>query len=190
MKILHIALAALAACAVAQPAGAATVSVQPSSAQVASGSSFTVDLVLDATDAPGTHPGLYGGQVELAFDPALLSYTGFTLASGVSFFSDPEVVSANGRTTVTLGFQDAGDAGRVGTYSFDAIGTPGSVATLDIEDARPFFGTFVAQVPTIEPFYPTFIDGSVNIVPLPGTAWLLITGFGVVAARARRLARA
>ena len=187
MKILPIVLFALAL-----PASAATVSVQPSSAQVATGAAFTVDRVLDASDAPGSHPGLYGGQVVLAFDPTLLSYSSFTLASGVTFFSAPVVGSANGLTTVTLGFENAGDTGRVGTYAFNAVGAAGSVATLDIADADPFFGTFVAQLPTNQPFYPAFVDASVNVtaVPLPGAAWFLATGFGVAAARARRQVRA
>lgn len=189
----HLPALAIAASALAFAglrAEAATISVQPSAAQVAQGSAFTVNLMLNATDAPGSHPGLYGGQVVLAFNPALLTYGGFTLASGVTFFSSPVVASAGALTTITLGFENATDVGRAGTYSFTAIGAPGSVATLDIADADNFFGTFVSYVPTYQPFYPAFVDATVQVVPLPGTAWLLVTAFGAVAARARRLAKA
>lgn len=182
-------LLALATLTLSAGAGAATVSVQPSSAQVAQGTAFTVDLMLNASDAPGAHPGLYGGQVVLAFNPALLSYGGFALASGVTFFSSPVVGSSGGLTTVTLGFENATDVGRAGTFSFTAIGAPGSVAALDIADADDFFGTFVSYVPTYQPFYPAFVDASVQVVPLPGAAWLMATAFGAIAARARRARR-
>ena len=158
----------------------------PSSATVAENGAFTVDLLLDATDAPGDHPGLFGGSIVLSFDPTLLAYGGFALAEGVSYFSSPVTGTANGNQTVTLGFENAGDVGAVGTFSFTAIGSAGSIATLGIADSDQFFGTFVSQVPTNQPFYPEFIGASVEIVPLPGAAWLLVTALGIAGVRTRR----
>jgi len=180
-------LAGLLALAASLSATAATISLQPSSALV--GGAFTVDLLLDARDAPGGHPGLFGGEIVLAYDPAIISYdvaTGFDLASGVTFFSNPAGGTANGKNTVTFGFENAGENGRVGTFSFEAIGAPGSTALLDIEDTDPFFGTFVNTVPSNQPFQPQFVDASVQVVPLPGAGWLIATAFGAALARARR----
>ena len=61
-----------------------------------------------------------------------------------------------------------------------------------LADADDFFGTFFNTVPTNQPFYPTFTGTSVQItpVPLPGAAWLLVTAFGIAAARLRRTSRA
>lgn len=188
MKLRHaLSLSGLLALAASLPATASTISLQPSATLV--GGAFTVDLVLDAQDAPGGHPGLFGGEIVLTYDPALISYdvaTGFDLASGVTFFSNPVGGTAGGLNTVTFGFENAGDNGVVGTFSFEAIGSPGSIALLDIEDADPFFGTFVNTVPTNQPFYPQFVDASVQVVPLPGAGWLIATAFGAALVRARR----
>lgn len=184
-KLLIAVLGSLAF-AISSNAGAATITLQPSAAQVAQNGAFTVDLLLNASDAPGSHPGLYGGSIVLDFDPAVITYGAFALAPGVSFFSSPVTGSGGGRATVTLGFENAADVGRVGTFSFTAIGSPGSSSTLNIEDADDFFGSFIAQVPTEQAFYPQFVDASVQVVPLPGAAWMLLTAFGIAGARARR----
>lgn len=172
-------------------AQAASLALVPSSPSVGPGGTFTVSLVLDATDAPGAHPGLYGGEIVVDFDRTLLSYGGFTLASGVSLFS-PQVVATSGNTqTVTLGFDNAPDSGTVGTFSFTALGPAGSLATLGLADTDDFSGSFASYVPTYQRFYPAFIDAEVNVVPLPAGVWLLATGvvaLGALRSRARRTA--
>jgi hypothetical protein len=168
---------------------AASLALVPSAASVAQNGAFTVNLVLNAADAPGAHPGLYGGEVIVDFDTTLLTYGSFTLASGLTFFSSP-VVATNGNTqTVTLGFENAPDTGTVGTFSFTAIGTVGSLATIGLVDADDFSGSFASYVPTYQRFYPTFTGAQVNVVPLPAGIWLLGTAVGALAAR-RRLRRA
>lgn len=169
---------------------AATISLQPSVPLVAQSSAFTVDLLLDASDAPGAHPGLYGGQIVIDFDPALLTYGGFSLAGDVRFFSSPVTGTRGGRQTVTLGFENAGDVGTVGNFSFTVLGAPGIIASINLADADDLFGTFVSYVRSDQPFYPDFVDTSVQVVPLPGTAWLLLTAFAAAGTRARRLLRA
>lgn len=160
-------------------AGAATISLQPSAALVPQSTTFTVNLFLNAGDAPGSHPGLYGGQILIDFNPALITYNSFALASGLSFFSNPVVGSANGHRTVTLGFDNATDTGRVGTFNFTAIGAPGGIATIGLADADNFFGTFVTYTPTYQAFYPAFNGTSIQVsaVPLPGTAVMFLTAF-------------
>lgn len=171
-------------------AEAASISLQPSQAIVQQNGNFTVDLLLNATDAPGSHPGLFGGQVVIDFNPALLTYTGFS--TSLHLFSPVTTGSSGGKQTVTLGFDNAVDNGVVGTFSFKAIGSPQQVAGIGLADADDFMGTFVSYVPTNQAFYPTAAGTSIQIqaVPLPGAAWLAVTALGAAATRLRRRATA
>ncbi len=184
-----LAVLALGATATTQ---AATITLVPSAPSVIEDTIFTVNLVLNASDAPGTHPGLYIGEVIVDFDPAQLSYQGFAFTAPVEQMGGaPAVGSAGGRQTVTLGFQKASDTSTIGTFSFLAIGSPGAVATLGVADADDFIGTFISKLPTDQPFDPQFNGASVTIapVPLPATAWLLATAFAAAGARARMARR-
>ncbi|MBL8199498.1 MAG: VPLPA-CTERM sorting domain-containing protein [Chromatiales bacterium] len=188
MKIRQL-TAALLLVAAAGTAQAASLALVPSAGTVAPNGAFTVDLVLNAADAPGAHPGLHGGQIVVDFNQTLLTYGSFTLASGLNFFSSP-VVATNGNTrTVTFGFENAPDSGTVGTFSFTATGPVGSLATIGLVDADDFSGSFANYVPAYQRFYPDFAGAQVNIVPLPAGIWLLGTGVAALAAR-RRFQRA
>ena len=183
-------LLALAALALGARVEAATVRLEPLPAIVEPGSPLSIELWLDATGAPGTHPGLYGGEVVVDFDPLFLAYQSLNLAPGVSFFSGPSTGSAGSRQTVTFGFENAaGDFSLVGTFLFTALGAAGSETIIGVADADDFFGTFIAYVPTNQPFYPGFSGTRVQFVPLPGTVLLLLTGVAALAARARRASR-
>lgn len=169
-------------------AQAASLALVPSATSVAQNGTFTVNLVLNAADAPGAHPGLYGGEIIVDFNKTLLTYGSFTLASGLSFFSSPVVASSGNTQTVTFGFENAPDTGTVGTFSFTAIGPVDSLATIGLADADDFSGSFASYVPTYQRFYPTFTGAQVNVVPLPAGIWLLGTAVGALVAR-RRFAR-
>jgi len=188
MQIRHFAAALLLTIA-GTTAQAASLTLFPSAASVARNGNFTVNLVLNATDAPGAHPGIYGGEIIVDFDRTLLTYSGFTPASGVTYFA-PLVVATSGNTqTVSFGFENVTDTGTVGTFAFTAIGPVGSLATIGLVDADDFSGSFASYVPTYQRFYPDFVAAQVNVVPLPGAVWLLGTAVGALAAR-RRLRRA
>lgn len=176
-KSTWLACALLAAAAQAQ---AATVWLLPESEQVGVGATFAVDLRLDASDAPGAHPGRYAGEIVISFDSALLSFNDFDPLGPVSLFSGPATGSAGGLGTITLGFENATDTGVVGRFSFTATGPVGSVASIGLADADDFFGSFIANDPTNQPFYPEFQDASVQIVPLPATMWLLGSALGLM----------
>jgi hypothetical protein len=195
MKARHItSLLGILALAMSLNAGAATVSVQASSAQVPQSSAFTVNLVLSAADAPGDHPALISGQVVVDFNPALISYVIFTPTGGAQFWSGTGVVtgSSGGRTTLTIGLDNMPESGTAGIFTFLAVGAPQSIATIGLADADDFLGTFVNVFQTNHTFVPTFNGTSVTIsaVPLPGGAWLMVTAFGIAASRLRRNPRA
>ena len=167
---------------------AASLKLVPSASTVAQNGSFTVDLVLNASDVPLIlHPNLFGGSVVVDFNRTLLSYGGFTLKNGLSFFDAP-VTTTNGNTqTVTFGFDNAPDEGTVGTFSFTAIGGPGSLASLGLIDADDYSGSFASYNPGYKRFTPVFTGTQVSIsaVPLPAGVWLLGTAVGALAARRR-----
>ncbi len=166
---------------------AGTIQLLASAGSVAQNSPFTVNLVLDASDPliPGTRPGTFSGEVIVNFDITKLTYTGFTLANGLSYYISP-VVATNGNTrTVRLGFNGAAEVGTVGTFSFTAIGSPGSVATIGLADGDPVPGSFVNTVPTNQRFIPTPTGAQVTIVPAPAGVWLLGTAVAALVIRRR-----
>ncbi len=176
-------LTALLFLAVCSNAHAASLSLVTPAGSVVENSLFTVTLEMDARDAPGAHPGLFGGAVLISFDTTLLTYQNdFTLAPGLSYFSAPAVSNNGNLQTLTFGFDNGVDLGAVGTLSFRAIGPVDSVANIGLADADDFFGTFISYVPTYQPFYPEFNPVQVQIspVPLPAAAWLLLTGLGAL----------
>ncbi|MEZ5566305.1 MAG: hypothetical protein R3F24_12760, partial [Gammaproteobacteria bacterium] len=161
---------------------AASLSLVPSATTVIEGTGFTVDLVLDASDAPGAHPGLYGGEILVDFDNTLLNYNSFTLTSGLSFYIDPVTTTTGNTNTVRFGFDNAPDNGTVGTFSFTAAGLPGSLAQIGLVDADDFSGSFASYVPTYQRFYPDFsgTEVSISAVPLPAGMWLLGSALGML----------
>jgi len=186
MNIRNVA-GALLLIAAGSTAQAASLALVPAADPVVQNGAFTVNLVVNAADAPGIHPGLQSGAIRVDFDRTLLTYNSFTLASGLIFFS-PLAVTTNGNAqTLTLGFQNAPDAGPVGTFSFTATGPVGSLATLGLVDADDLFGSFVNKAVSDKPYVPTFTGTQVSIsaVPLPAGIWLLGTAVGALAARRR-----
>jgi hypothetical protein len=173
------------------------VSLQPSTPTVGAGASFTVAVVLDATGV-GSLPGSYDGQFVIDFDPIKLRFDAFDLAPGVSFFSGPAVGSSGGRQTITIGFiestglnfVDAGGTGSIGRFSFTALATPGTIATIGIADADDLFGSFVSNTPTYQPFYPAFQGTQVGVIPVPAAGLLLASALGGLGLWRRRGAAA
>ncbi len=167
-------------------AQAASLTLVPSAATVAPGGAFTVNLVLDATSAPGTHPGIFSGQILLDFDNSELTYGGFVASSDVTFYLALTGATTGNTQTVGFGFVKPGDVGTVGTFSFTALGAPGTLAELGLVDGDNFFGSsFVNNIPTEQRFTPLITGAQVSIVPLPAGLWLLGTAVGALALRRR-----
>jgi hypothetical protein len=183
IRTLTAALLLIAAGGAAQ---AASLTLMPSAGTVAQNGSFTVDLMLDAADVvPGANPRSFGGEILVDFDATLLNYTGFSLASGVSFYLAPSVTNSGNMQTVRLGFDNAPDMSTVGTFSFTALGGPGSLATLGLADGDDFSGSFASYAPTYQRFFPDLAGAQINVVPLPAGVWLLGTAIGALAVRRR-----
>ncbi len=185
IRILSAALLLVAASTTIQ---AASLKLVPSAGTVVQNGSFTVDLVLNASDIPLiAHPNLFGGSIIVDFNKTLLTYGGFSLASGLSFFEAPVTTTSGNTQRVTFGFDNAPDVGTVGTFSFTAIGAPGSLASLGLVDADNYSGSFASYNSGYKRFYPEFTGTQVNIsaVPLPAGVWLLGTAVAALAARRR-----
>jgi hypothetical protein len=184
-RVLAIVVASLAL-SVSLGARASSVSLVPSTTNVLQNGTFTVDLMLSAADAIGGHPGDYVGKVTLDFDPLKLAYQGFAFTSPVTQYMAVSTGTAGARQTVSLGFAEATDNSKIGVFTFQALSSLGST-NLGVADYDDFIHTFFNTTPTNQRFYPNFNGTSVNIsaVPLPATAWLLATGFGLVGIRQR-----
>lgn len=181
MKLQNIA-ATLLLIAAGSAAQAASLTLVPSATTVAQNGTFTVSLMLNAMDKPGT---LYGGEILVDFDITKLTYNNFTLANGASYYLSPQVTTGGTTRTVRLGFNNAIKMGVVGTFSFTALGGPGSMAMIGLEDGDDFSGSFASYVPTYQRFYPDFVDAQVSVVPAPASLWLLGTAVGALAIRRR-----
>jgi hypothetical protein len=153
---------------------AATVTLDPDSLTVNEGGTISVNLLLDATDAPGNDPGSYIGSVRVAFDEALTDFNGFSFAAPV-LEGSPSVTDDG--DSVVLGFVNAfggPDTGVIGTFTFTALGAVGDVISFTATDYNPF-GSFFNINPSAGPetaLDPDFVNATVEVVPIPASLWL------------------
>ncbi len=168
---------------------AASVTLVPSSSTVVEGGVFSIDLTLSAADAPGSHPGLFGGTIEINFDPNLAGFgvSDFSINAPATLQSGPTIGSNGGLQTVSIGFDNALDVGVIGTFSFTATGSAGSIINFGLDDPG-FFSSFSNALPTNSPFTPDFFGTTVEItaVPVPAAAWLMLSALGALGIGARR----
>lgn len=171
---------------------AASVTLIPVTTTVQEGGEFRIRMRLDAQDALGAHPGSFGGAVVIDFDPALATFNSYAVNAPATLVTPGLTIGSNGnRQTISFGFQNAPDEGRIVTLLFLAIGSPNSIVDFGIADQDDFLGTFANQDPTNEPFIPTFQGTSVAItaIPVPAAAWLMFSALGVIGLGARRRAK-
>jgi hypothetical protein len=176
MKIwTNISAATIVSSLVALPALAATVSLVPSANSVGEGEQFTAVLVMNAPDAPGNHPGIFRGKVQVEFDALLVEYVGFEYFSPATAFGD----TTEDTGSVKLGFDNSIDVAIIGTFTFNALGPAGSTISLGLDDAIPLLGTFFNTDPIVK-FQPDFNGAEVSVVPIPAAVWLFASGLAML----------
>lgn len=170
-------------------AGSVTLTVDPAadpSGDFVVGESVILNIAMDFTDG-----AMIGGGIDITYDPTVLSYVGWSgfdagLGQDPSFSSDPTNPSAGLVQGLSWGnFSGLTGPSAVGTLTFQAIN--GGSTFFNVENSAvtdPFvsLATFAPFVPQ-----PTLNDsGTVNVVPLPGSVWLLgsaLLGFVVIRRR-------
>jgi hypothetical protein len=147
---------------------AATVSFNPDSRDVMAGDTFTVDIV------GSDFTGLSGGAIDLGFDSALLTVESVTVNSSVFDFLPDGGGPAVDNSWPNIAFDTFVNEPATGAFTIatitlisDAEGT----ASLAVLESSKFFSTTVQ-------FFPTLLDGTVNIraVPVPDAVWLFGSG--------------
>jgi len=170
-------------------AQASSVSLVPEATTFASGAQFSVALNLDAADEGGASPGAYSGFVTVDYDSALVQFDGFVFLPPAASLMDA-TVTAGIPETIDLGFFGAPNVSSIGVFTFTALAPAGGTINFGLADMDDFFGTFANELPANLPIFPDFNGASVNVVPLPASAWLFMSalGFGFASARRRKAA--
>lgn len=190
------ALAVLFACGTLTAAHANSVWLTPASQTVdISDGTVTLDLNVDITTLT------YGGGVNIAFNPGVLNldlaiqapndYVGYdwnpTYWGGVGGGAAYHTVEIKNGNSVDI---DIGNdnpfayTGVLGQLTFDIVGT--GVSQMTMTDSILNGGWYDVGFGPLPTEYPTANDVSVNVVPLPGSVWLLgsaLMGFVVIRRR-------
>jgi predicted extracellular nuclease len=184
-------LLALGACALLPSfASAAVIAVSPVSQNVAAGDTASVAVTISGiTD--GTSPSVGAFDIDLDFNPALLSLAGVTFGSGldvlglgslqISGLSSPShlnVTEVSFDLIADLNVLQAG-AFTLFTVSFQALTEGTSALALTLNALSDAEGNALPA---------TLVDGGVTVapVPLPGALWLLLSGLAASAGALRR----
>ena len=186
MKTINKILLTTALSALAWQANAASVSLVPASTEVDPGAAFAVALELDAADAPGGRPASISGLVAITYDVSQVQYDGFDFGAPPDELEAPQVTVDGSIATLTLGFLNAPESVTIGTINFTALAAPNDIITFGLADGDDFFGSFANEFPSNQPFTPDFNGTQVSVVPLPASAWLMLSGLGLLYTLRRR----
>lgn len=153
------------------------------------------DLSIDFTGDP-----TLGGGVDVQFNPAALTFAGFTFnpafPTEALLSRQPDVRSGGILNSLAFGNSNGLTSGRVGTFEFAASG-PGTSSIVLLGDGRPgdpeviageFYSavTFLPQAVSFSGAETGFFSGPVvQVVPEPETWGMMLAGLGFVAWRVR-----
>ena len=178
----------------APAADAFTLSVVPQASTVGVGGTVSVDVV--ASDlVGGAAPSLGAYDLNLAFDPSVLSFGSISFGTGLSVTGVESIqgsdLSAGVINPFEVSFEDTADlnslqadAFTLFTITFNAASAGTSLLSLSVND--------LASADTFTPLVADVLNGaSVTVagapaVPLPAAGWLLISGLASTGLFARR----
>ncbi|MBI1353693.1 MAG: PEP-CTERM sorting domain-containing protein [Acidobacteria bacterium] len=167
---------------------AATISVDPSTQSVSLGTSASVDVNV-ADLGILTAPSLSTYDIDVAFDPTILSFTGATFGDGLDLFLFGLNIQAATPGVGTVNLFDLSfdlptdlddlqaDAFKLFTLTFDTIGPGTSPITLSVNAFGDSLGDPLDVTPT---------SGELTVtasVPEPSTIGLLLAGLLVIGRR-------
>lgn len=157
------------------PVQAAMLTLDELDSVVTPGASFSVQLV-----GRGFSQATVGGGVDLFFDPAALQVTSVTFGSSAFEFVNTVQAIDNSAGKVDSILVSSLRNPPSGDFNVATIGFMATQAGFSVLD--PEASTFPAPwlTPAGDDIGPTFQDGSVRVVPLPASIWMLLGGLGAI----------
>ena len=158
----------------------------------------SIDLLYDFTNY-----SMYGGSVDITYDASFLEFVSFTHgpfgsdvhypASPIGSLEAPGLYSGVGIGHLGPFGSGITSAGAIGTFVFSVIGTPtsstpcGEALCISGYEFDPFISVMGADV--TEELLANGIDSAIVVVPLPATAWFLVSGVALFRRRGSDLNR-
>ncbi len=160
---------------------AATVSILSGSVEVMPNEAIALKV-----SGTGFSSSADGGDFTISWDPSVLSYIGFSVADppwDTSFINVTDVATGilNSVSVADSAFGGPGAVFDIGTLSFTVVGGIGDSTAVSIAD-----GLVGWVAPGVVPITTTYNSASVKVVPIPATAYLLLSGVVGLVAIGRR----
>lgn len=166
-------------------ANAASIYITPEASEDLPGASVSLDLYMDFTGTP-----TLGGGIDV-FVSGPLSFVSFTPSAYFDGLDPaftghgPETAGGGAATAIYIGsFGGLSGINLLGSLNLSLTG-PG-LGEVSFAANQFWGGGFFDLSGSLEPMQVDFFGAEVNAVPLPATAWLMLTGVGALVARRLR----
>ncbi len=181
-------VAALAAVSLATVADANSFGFEQAAVSTSS-DAFSVSFGYDYTEFP-----MFGGRVDIVYDPAEIEFAGFVAAdlpddavlvtSPGGVLTEPGLISAIGVETTNF-FLGVNSTSVIGTLSFTILGTGsgntpcGATLCMSVSAVNPFV-SLEGQEVSAQILGQGFTSFQVYQVPVPAAIWLMISSVGLL----------